>query len=339
MRWLALLLLPILGGCLSTSVRPEPAAEILPAPAPALEKSRPAAKEKTASRRLATNPGLSLIDEDALALTDEFTDAETLEDNLLLSGLGEEPPEEAGETVPSEVSFDFPVVENEKVRYYLDYFSGRGHAVVTRWLERSARYLPMIHEIFAEEGLPLDLAYLAMIESGFNNNAYSWAHAVGPWQFISSTGKLYGLNHDWWMDERRDPVKATRAAARHLRDLHQMFDGDWYLAAAAYNAGAGRIRRAIRHFDSTDFWTISQGTHLAKETRHYVPKLLAAMLIAKEPEKYGFFELNYQEPLTFETVTVETTTDLEVVARLCGASLDEIKRLNPELKRWSTPPG
>ncbi len=281
--------------------------------------------------------------EDQLAGYDdeeEPLDPETLEDNAVLQAADIAPPEEEGETVfLQESDFDFPVVDNEKVRYFINYFSGPVHKTMRVWLERSTRYLPMMREVFAETGLPQDLVYLAMIESGFNNKALSRARASGPWQFMEGTGRMYGLTNDWWYDERRDPEKATRAAARHLSDLYQMFDGDWYLAMAAYNAGAGKIRRAIERYDTRDFWELTHGSYLKDETKHYVPKMLAALMIAKNPERYGFTDLNYHEPLTYELVEVDTVTDLDIIARLAGSDYETIKRLNPELKRWSTPPG
>ncbi|MGC9520017.1 MAG: LysM peptidoglycan-binding domain-containing protein [Desulfuromonadaceae bacterium] len=206
------------------------------------------------------------------------------------------------------------------------------------WLERSGRYLPLMRQTFAEEGLPQDLAFLALVESGFNSNAHSWANAVGYWQFIESTGRMYGLNNDWWRDERRDVEKATRAAARYLKDLYARFD-DWYLAVAAYNAGPGKILNAIRRYNTRDFWRLAKGSYLRPETKRYIPKLLAAIIIAKEPEKYGFSELEYAPPLEFDTVVVPQPTDLEVVAQITGVDYDTLKVLNPELKRWCTPPG
>jgi membrane-bound lytic murein transglycosylase D len=291
--------------------------------------------EAVAKKLLAV--GMPGIEE--LLPVEEVVDPETIEDIQILTGKDQTPPEDEGQTEAADVSFDFPVVKNDKVLYYVDYFSGPAQKVFRRWLERSSRYLPMMQEAFAEEGLPLDLAYLAMIESGFNNRAYSWAHAAGPWQFIEGTGRIYGLNNDWWRDERRDPVKATRAAARHLKDLYNAFEGDWYLAVAAYNAGAGKMRRAVEMYETRDFWELSHGSYLKPETKNYLPKLLAALLIAKEPEKYGFTNINYLPPLAFETVTVPTTTDLEIIAKASGSSYEAIKDLNPELKRWSTPPG
>ncbi len=267
-------------------------------------------------------------------------DPETLADNRVLQGADQLPPEDVGLSVPRPgPEFDFPVVENDQVRYYVEYFTGKARRTFEIWLERSARYMPMMQEIFAEEGLPEDLAYLAMVESGFNPKAYSWAHAVGPWQFIASTGKRYGLENDWWYDERRDPEKATRAAARFLSDLYRDFDGDWYLAVASYNAGPGKLRQAIRKYNTRDFWELSRRPYLRKETKNYVPKLLAVLLIAKQPEKYGFTDLQWQEPLVYDTFPLPTGTDLEVIARLCGVDYETIKGLNPELKRWSSPPG
>ena len=270
----------------------------------------------------------------------EPIDEETLADNRVLQGDDQTPPDDPGDIlVPVEPVFDFPVVENEKVRYFINYYSGRAKKTFTLWLERSGRYLPMMQEIFAEAGLPRDLAYLAMVESGFNDKAYSWAHAVGPWQFIASTGRRYGLKSDWWYDERRDPEKATRAAARFLADLYDDFDGEWYLAVASYNAGPGKLRNAIKRYKTRDFWELCRGKYLKTETKNYLPKLLAALLIAKQPEKYGFTELEYQQPLEYDTAMLPSSTDLEVIARLSGAEYKVIKKLNPELKRWSTPPG
>ena len=286
------------------------------------------------------NPLVDDIVEVALIDEEEPLDEETLADNKVLQGDDQMPPEDPGEILPhAEPVFDFPVVENEQVRYFVDYFSGRAKKTFTLWLERSGRYLPMMQEIFAEAGLPKDLAYLAMVESGFNDKAYSWAHAVGPWQFIASTGRRYGLKNDWWYDERRDPEKATRAAASFLADLYDDFDGDWYLAVASYNAGPGKLRNAIKRYKTRDFWELCRGKYLKTETKHYLPKLLAALMIAKQPEKYGFTELEYHQPLEYDTAILPSSTDLEVIARLTGAEYQAIKKLNPELKRWSTPPG
>ncbi len=332
-----------LGGCVALPYQvgflaPEPAAPVQPLSEGLLSDQ---AEQGAQCPPPTFDPVAGLEPELAVPVEEELPDPETQEDNLLLSSVNQSPPEDEGVTVApvEEVTFDFPVVENDKVRYYVDFYTGSGKRTFRRWLERSGRYLPLMRKEFAEAGLPQDLAYLAMVESGFNDRAYSWAHAVGPWQFIESTGKGYGLQSDWWRDERRDFAKATRAATRFLKDLHRRFDGNWYLAVAAYNAGGGKISRAISKYNSRDFWQISRGKYLQQETKNYVPKLLAVLLIAKEPEKYGFTDLNYQEPLNFETVEVATTTDLEVIAKLSGTPYEEIKRLNPELKRWCTPPG
>jgi membrane-bound lytic murein transglycosylase D len=234
---------------------------------------------------------------------------------------------------------DFPMSDHPRVMEFLDRYQGRQKQTLTAWLQRSGRYLPKMQLVFASEGVPLDLAYLAMIESGFNVRAYSWAHAAGPWQFIESTGQMYGLKNDWWQDDRLDLEHSTRAAARFLKDLHKRFDGDWYLAVAAYNAGPGRVSQAIRASGSRDFWDLADGGVLRTETIEYVPKLLAALHLASDPQAYGFADLELAEPIDYEVVVVETQTDLEIVAELSGASYQKIKELNPALKRWSTPPG
>ncbi len=300
----------------------------------------PAPLTPAAADRLAEAPDLAADGEDFPAEIEEVGESEETVEDLELLNANPIFPENEGPTVQrEEVVFDFPVVENDRVRFFIDLYRGPARRTFGRWLERSGRYIPMMRQIFAEYGLPEDLAYLAMIESGFNDRAYSWAHAVGPWQFIESTGRMYGLESDWWFDERRDPEKATHAAARFLRDLHKTFDGDWYLAVAGYNAGGGKILRAIKMYNTRDFWELSRGKYLQEETKHYVPKLLAALTIAKDPAKYGFTDLAMHQPLAYDVAPIPAATDLELVAELSGASYDEIKALNPELKRWCTPPG
>jgi membrane-bound lytic murein transglycosylase D len=231
-----------------------------------------------------------------------------------------------------------PVVVNKDVERFMKHFQTTGRKYFRKWLVRSGKYLPMIQEILNENGLPEDLAYLALIESGFNPHARSHANAVGIWQFMLWTGRYNGLRTDWWIDERKDPEKASHAAARHLRDLYSQFDS-WYLAAAGYNAGAGRIRKAIRKNRTEDFWVIAKNRRtLKRETRHYVPKYLAAMIIAKDPEKYGFHNIVPEEPVTYKKVRVDGPTDIKVIAKAAGISTHEIKKLNPELRRWFTPP-
>lgn len=233
---------------------------------------------------------------------------------------------------------DIPLTLNSKVEYFLYYFQTSGRPSFSRWLSRSSRYLPMMKEILKREGMPEDLVYVAMIESGFQMHARSWANAVGPWQFISDTGRRYSLRIDQWVDERKDPVKATTAAALYLKELYGMFKGDWYLAAAGYNAGENKILRAINMYNTSDFWEISRGSYLKRETKEYVPKLLAAAIIAKEPARYGFSDIAYLPAIEFETVRIPSRTDLELVAKLSGTTYETIRELNPDLRHWCTPP-
>jgi membrane-bound lytic murein transglycosylase D len=184
-------------------------------------------------------------------------------------------------------NFDIPIVVNSRVEYWVDYFLGKGRVHFERYLERSELFIPYITPLLKQNGLPEDLVYLAMIESGFNNHARSRAKAVGPWQFISATGKRYGLMVNWWVDERRDTRKSTLAAVEYLRDLYAMFDS-WELAAAAYNAGEAKIGRAVRRFGTKDFWTITRQRFLRPETRDYVPKIIAAAILAKNRTQFGF---------------------------------------------------
>lgn len=233
---------------------------------------------------------------------------------------------------------NIPVVVNERVVAWMEYFQGAGRKHFKRYLERSARYLPLMQAILREQGMPTDLVYIALIESGFNNHAYSHAAAVGPWQFIRTTGQMYGLKVNAWIDERRDPIRATYAAARLFRDLYGDY-GDWYLAMVGYNAGPGRVKKAMEVTGSRDFWVWADHRKaLRAETRDYVPKFLAAMIMAKSPEKFGFTDLNYQQPWEHESAAVETQTDLSVIAKCAGVSEDAIADLNPHLMRGVTPP-
>ena len=233
---------------------------------------------------------------------------------------------------------DIPLTFNNKVEYFTRHFQNSGRGYFAKWLSRSERYIPMMRTVLRREGLPEDLVYLAMIESGFLPHALSVASAVGPWQFMPSTGKRYSLRIDPWIDERRDPLKSTVAAAMYLKELYAMFNNDWYLAAAGYNAGENKILRAITMYNSRDFWELSKGEYLKRETKDYVPKLLAAAIIAKEPAKYGFADVAYLPPIEFDLVKIPSRTDLELVAKSCGVSLRTIRELNPELRRSCTPP-
>lgn len=233
---------------------------------------------------------------------------------------------------------DIPLTLNSKVEYFLYYFRTGGKPSYSRWLSHSSRYIPMMKEILKHEGMPEDLVYVAMIESGFQMHARSWASAVGPWQFMSGTGRRYALRIDQWIDERKDPVKATTAAALYLKELYGLFKGDWYLATAGYNAGENKILRAISMYNTSDFWEISRGSYLKRETKEYVPKLLAAAIIAKDPARYGFTDIAYLTPIEYDTVTIPSRTNLDLAAKLCGTTYESIKELNPDLLHWCTPP-
>jgi len=232
--------------------------------------------------------------------------------------------------------YNIPMILNDSVENHLEYFKTRGRDVFQIWLDRSARYIPMMKEIFKQKNLPEDLVYVAMIESGFNPYAVSWARAVGPWQFMPATGKIYGLRIDWWIDERKDPIKSTNAAAEHLKDLHSLF-GSWPLALASYNAGAGKVRRAVLRTRSDDFWDLKASRYIRPETKNYVPKYMAATIIAKNPEAYGFI-VTAVNPYKYDEVVIEESTDLRLIARCAECAYQDIKELNPEIKRWVTPP-
>jgi len=241
---------------------------------------------------------------------------------------------------PAEISvpeYDFPVTSNKHIEFYIKLFQGKQRKNFARWLSRSGRYLPKIHHELEKAGLPLDLVYLAMIESGFNPSAYSHAHASGLWQFIKSTGRNYGLRVDSWVDERRDPDKATIAAIAYLADLYAEFD-DWYLAVAGYNAGEGKIRRAIARYKSRDFWQLASKRYLRLETKRYVPKLIAAIVISKEPEKYGFGDIEYEKFVELDEVSVPPLTALDAVALSCDTDVAKLKKMNNELRKGMTPP-
>ncbi|MBI5026581.1 MAG: transglycosylase SLT domain-containing protein [Nitrospirae bacterium] len=225
---------------------------------------------------------------------------------------------------------------DKAVENSLLYFSERIREKFSLWLARSERYLPVMMEIFAEKGLPEDLAFLPLIESGFNPRAYSRAKAVGYWQFIAGTAKRYGLKIDWWVDERRDPIKSTVAAAEYLKDLYDIF-GSWNLALAAYNAGEGKIMRALSKSKTDDFWALRKTKHIKRETKNYIPYYIAATAIAKDPESFGFQDIDYHEPLLYDEVVIDSPIDISVIAECAETTVEEIKALNPELRRWCTP--
>ena len=231
--------------------------------------------------------------------------------------------------------FDYDVVVNRRVLAWIDLYQGRARRTFERSLKRSGLYLAMARRIFAEEGVPQDLAFLAHVESGFRYNALSPKRALGLWQFMRGTARIYGLRCDSYVDERLDPEKSTRACAQHLRDLYERF-GDWHLSLAAYNAGAGKVSRAVRKTGSHDFWQIARTRYLRNETRNFVPAILAATILAKSPGAYGLTEETY-DPLEYDTIEVASPTDLRVIAGAIGVRLAEMKELNPGLLVLQTP--
>ncbi len=231
--------------------------------------------------------------------------------------------------------FDVPVVLNERVLRFLTYYRTRGRVYMERGLQRSGRYLEMFKAVFRQEGIPLDLIYLAHIESLFRPEAVSRARAKGIWQFIRGTGRLFGLRQDWWIDERSDILKSTVAAARYLKHLYGEF-GDWYLAMAGYNCGPRRIERNLRRYGRIDYWEMSRRRLLPRETRNYVPSYLAATIIFKNPARYGF-QVEPDPELKFELVSMEHQVDLDTLAELIEVPAQLLDDLNPELRRRVTP--
>ena len=240
-------------------------------------------------------------------------------------------------TIPEPVKPQYPVALNPQVQFFLARFTGERRDVVTLWVGRAGRYLGMIRDVLRRRGMPEELAYTAMIESGYNPRAVSRVGAKGMWQFMAQTARRYGLRVDQWIDERLDPEKSTVAAAAYLRDLHAMF-GSWSLAQAAYNAGEVKVSSAIRATGSSDFWTLAESKHLRRETKDFVPQIHAATLIGEDPQRYGF-EFTQPEPLAVDTMVVPASTDLRRLAARSGVSLETLRALNPVLVRPVTPPG
>src|SRR5437867_8563507 len=240
------------------------------------------------------------------------------------------------EAVEETVDFDVPIVRTPKVDKHVLIFTFNIRDHFELWLQRFERHRPMIKQVFAEFNLPADLIFLSLVESGFSTNAVSRAKAVGPWQFIKATAKTYGLRVDNWIDERRDPVKSTLAAAQYLRDLYHLF-GSWPLAMAAYNAGERKVGRALARAHADDYWDLTDTKLIKRETKEYVPRFLAATLIAKDPSRYGFL-INPQPPVEYEEAVLTRPIHLRVAAKAAGVTYQELKALNPELRKEITPP-
>lgn len=234
-------------------------------------------------------------------------------------------------------NFDYPTVFNDDVLKWLQYFQTRGRAVFVTYLRRGEDLLPQMRAVLEQYGLPKDLVYLAMIESGFNNRATSWARAAGLWQFMPATGRVYGLRKNDYVDERRDPEKSTHAAAQYLTYLYTMF-GDWHLASASYNAGEGRVSRSMRGEEQKDFFSLSENRKLPNETRNYVPKIIAAMLIAKNPTKFGFDVESGSRAISVRKISLKRSIAISDLAKEISIDAKVLENLNPELRVGVTPP-
>ncbi len=230
------------------------------------------------------------------------------------------------------VEEEIEIEYNHKTEHWIDYFQGAGRKHFSRWLTRVGSFRDIIEPILVDVGIPRDLLYLAVIESGLNLSAKSYMKAIGPWQFMTGTGKIFGLRINWWLDERKDIVAATYAAANYLKYLHDLF-GSWPLALAAYNSGEHRVARAITNQRTTDYWQL----HLPTQTTWFVPKFMAALAIGRNPEAYGF-EKPPSDPLEFDIIEVERPTELRKIAEAADCTLSELKELNPHFKKWCTPP-
>ena len=282
----------------------------------------------------------------ALATGDGFTEkkyeAASIDELLALSltlGTPSAAPElkDAVRSDLQTANHDIEIPLNARVLAYVELFQGRLHDFIEEGMKRGSRYLPMIQGVFRAEGLPLDLAFVPLVESAFKPNALSRAKAKGVWQFMTGTALENGLRRDWYIDERSDPEKATVAAAKYLHTLSKMFDGDWHLALASYNGGPGRLQRAMKKAGLDDFWSLAAKPKLLpRETREYVPMILAAMVIARNPSQYGF-DFEPETGPEIDTVTLARPVDLRRVAEWTDTSIDHIQALNPELRRWTTP--
>ncbi|MGE4297444.1 MAG: LysM peptidoglycan-binding domain-containing protein [Desulfovibrionaceae bacterium] len=308
-------------------------------------KTIPSAPQETVANDAvltADAPGESLADTEKAPVDAELNDATdnlvVVDDNAPLT-----PQEQLA--LDTQDSLLVPDAEdNEDIQLYFKYFTHKKRDTFAAWLTRSERYLPFVKKVFRDKGLPEELAYLPFVESGYNAKAYSRAGAAGCWQFMSFTGRKYGLNKSWWIDERRDPFKATYAAAAYLSDLYKMFD-DWYLALAAYNAGEGKIKRAIDGTGAEDFFELAEKNHSLKrrarlklETRHYVPKFLAVLKILRNLESLGFDPIDETAAPEFATVTVKGGTDLLALAQACDMEWNDFYQDNRAFARYVSPP-
>jgi membrane-bound lytic murein transglycosylase D len=287
---------------------------------------------------------IGVLEQQALATGDGFTETRTepasIDQLLAIETFDTTPPQLATvEAVAADLEatrHDVPIPTNDRILRWVEVFQGRLREFLSEGLSRGAQYLPMIQNVFRAEGLPLDLAYVPLIESAFKPTALSRAKARGVWQFMRGTAIENGLAADWYIDERADPQKATVAAAKYLKTLYTMF-GDWHLAMASYNGGPGRLQRAMKRSGKDDFWQLTTSTrYLPRETRDYVPMILAAIIIAKNPAQYGF-EVLPHTAIPTETVNLPAAVDLRRVAEWAGIAVDDIQDLNPELRRWTTP--
>ena len=344
-RPLALMLLPlvlgvaVLAGCAPVAKKPMATspADAAPQPPPSsMPEASPTPADETASAGAEA--------ETVAAAEEDVQPAEEVEPSPL-----DELPEIAPEVSPSTLEkdknivaegfpgFDIPMVLNDQVVAYVEYFSNPHKELFAASLVRSGRYVALFQAAFEAAGIPKDLVFMAHVESAFKTNAYSRSRAKGIFQFIAGTGRRYGLRIDSWVDERSDPQKSARAAAAYLKDLYGMF-GDWYLALAAYNAGEGKVQRALSQTRKSDFWALASTRSLRAETKNYVPAILAATLIAKQPQKFGF-EVEPEPPFTCDVVSIEGQTDLRVLARLATIDPETLRQMNPQLRRGVTPPG
>jgi membrane-bound lytic murein transglycosylase D len=246
-------------------------------------------------------------------------------------------PEDVGEIEVAKNTVDFSFETHPLIQQFINYYQGRGRATMESGLRRSGRFMKMARQIFREEGVPEDITWLGQVESAWRPKAMSWAAASGLWQFIPGTGRTYGLRQTAWVDERNSFEKATRASARYLKDLAKHFNGDWNLAMAAYNTGQGNIDRAISRAGSANFWKIYP--FIAQETKNYVPNILATILIAKNPEKYGFRNIPRDPAMAYDIVQVPNATSLQLIAQATDTSVDYLREINPELRRDTTPRG